>query len=70
MFNNMLGKWLLPFTFITFRYIDVIIDFPKPLIAVVNGPAIGVGVTSMALYDAAYASDKVGWVFSAANVRF
>ncbi|KAG0720821.1 Enoyl-CoA delta isomerase 2, mitochondrial [Chionoecetes opilio] len=40
------------------RLIAAFINFPKPLVAVVNGPAVGMGVTMLAHYDVVYASDK------------
>lgn len=37
---------------------DQFIDFPKPILVAVNGPAIGAAVTSATLCDAIIASDK------------
>nr|XP_016850648.1 PREDICTED: enoyl-CoA delta isomerase 2, mitochondrial isoform X1 [Anolis carolinensis] len=45
------GKWLKDL-------IGHFIDFPKPLIALVNGHAIGLGVALLGLCDIVYASDK------------
>jgi len=40
------------------NFVAKFIDFPKPLIALVNGPAIGLSVTLLGLYDVVLASDK------------
>lgn len=39
--------------------ISAFIQFPKLLIAVVNGPCIGIAATTVALCDVVYASDNV-----------
>lgn len=38
------------------HYINAYIDFPKPLVGVINGPAVGVAVTVLGLFDAVYAT--------------
>lgn len=45
------------------RYVKAYIDFPKPLIAVINGPAVGVSVTVLGLFDVVYATESVSWHF-------
>jgi len=40
------------------EYVNTYIDFPKPLIGVVNGPAVGVSVTVLGLFDAVYATQS------------
>ncbi|ETE64040.1 Enoyl-CoA delta isomerase 2, mitochondrial [Ophiophagus hannah] len=40
------------------KFVQHFIDFPKPLIAVVNGPAVGISVTLLGLFDIVYATDQ------------
>ncbi|KAK7115391.1 enoyl-CoA delta isomerase 2-like [Littorina saxatilis] len=40
------------------NFVKTFIDFPKPLIALINGPAVGISVTVLGLFDAVYCTDK------------
>ncbi len=44
------------------RFVGSFIDFPKPLVGLVHGPAVGISVTTLALYDCVLASDKVSYL--------
>lgn len=44
-------------------FIDLLIDIKTPMIALVNGPAVGMGVTILGHFDLVIASDKVGLAY-------
>ena len=39
------------------QFILGLLTFPKPIVCAVNGPAIGIGVTTLALFDKVYANE-------------
>ena len=40
------------------NFINAFINFTKPLIAFVNGPAVGIGLTILGIFDLVITSDK------------
>ena len=46
------------FSFLDRSFVEAFINFPKPLVCAVNGPALGITVTTMALADLVYAADN------------
>jgi len=46
-----------PFDLEVLHLVNRLIDFSKPIIVAVNGPALGIAVTALALCDIVYASD-------------
>ena len=40
------------------NFINAFVNFTKPLIAFVNGPAVGIGLTILGIFDLVIASDK------------
>jgi hypothetical protein len=60
------SKELLKFVYCLFhcliacrRFVAAFIDHPKPLVALVHAPVVGIAVTTLALCDVVYAADKV-----------
>ncbi len=44
------------------EFVDTFIRFSKPLVSLVNGPAVGISVTLLGMFDMVIASDKATFV--------
>lgn len=44
------------------RFVESFIRFPKPLIGAVNGPAVGIAVTTLQLCDFIYTNEKATFI--------
>ena len=42
-------------------YVQAYIDHEKPLVSLINGPAVGISVTVLPLFDLVLASDAVSF---------
>lgn len=52
----------------TFAFLHALADFPKPLLAAVAGPAVGVGATMLLHCDVVYAGDNAALSFPFINL--
>lgn len=53
-----------------YNFVKAFVDFPKLLIAVINGPCLGIGMTTAALCDVVYASDTVSLLYKSIKNKF
>ncbi len=44
------------------RFVNAFVNLGKPLIGLINGPAVGISVTLLPLFDLVIASDKATFV--------